>query len=291
MGYKSPLIEMLDLMEKDIRESERLKSHIEYDSIIKRALEDKAIIDSKQVDREEVGEFYLRGFTGGEVLEGYDGTLSKQGLYGKAEKLDANYQETHKANRHQIQERAEKYFYFDRPNMTGTMGMVREKYQGKGYSTIYDEYMHKGGMAPKYDEQLESDSMYLDYYPQLANGERPKGVSERKYKAMLAGFYRYRKECVDRAIILGEIESVAWLNPTEEYVEKRYKKVTERILELSKVFTLEQESNPTDANILVYIESQMEVYGEVARDYYKQVILDAKLEEVTQEEQQGELVG
>lgn len=279
MGYKAPLIETLELMEKDKKESGRLRSHLEYDSILQQALEDKYIIDNKQVDREEVGEFYLRGFTSGEVLSGYDGTLSKQGLYNKAEKIDERYQESHKEKRGQIQERVDKYFFYDRPNLTGTLEEVRKRFQGRGYSSIYEEYMNQGGLAPKYDEQLKSDSMYLSYYPQLVKGERPKGVSERRYKAMLAGFYRYRKESVDRAIILGKLEDIQWLEPSEEYVLKRQIKVAQRILGLSKVFTLKQDKNPTEANILVYIESEMEVYGKVARDYYKDIILDSKLEQ------------
>lgn len=277
MSYKAPLVDMLNLMKKDREESEELRNHLEYNSILKRALDDKCIIDKKQVDREEVGEFYLRGFTGGEVLDGYDGSLSKQGLYNKAEKIKVNYQETHKEARTRIQEQAEEYFFFDRPNITGTMGMVRDRFQGKGYGTIYEEYMHKGGLAPEYDEQLKSDSMYLDYYPQLAEGERPRGIDDSRYKAMLAGFYRYRKESVDRAIILGNLEDILWLQPADEYVLKRQIEVNKRILDLSRVFNQEQAENPTQANILVYIEREMEVYGNVARDYYKQVLLDEEL--------------
>lgn len=277
MSYKAPVIEMLDLMMIDKKENEVLRGHIEYDAILRQALEDKEIIDSKQVDREEVGKFYLRGFTGGEVLDGYDGSLSKQGLYNKAEKLADNYHEVHKNARNLIQERAEQYFYFDRPNITGTMGIVRDKYQGRGYGTVYDEYMHKGGIAPAYDEQFTSDSKYFDLYPQLAKGERPEGVDDDKFKAMLAGFYRYRKDSVDRAIILGDLNSVLWLQPTSDYILKREKVVNKNILKLRDKFNKEQSEHPTRANILVYIERYMEVYGDVARAYYKRVLMDEEL--------------
>lgn len=277
-NYKAPLLEMLDIMGSDMRESDRLKSHLEYDSILKKAVEDKEIIDNNQVDREELGEFYLRGFTSGEVLEGYDGTISKQGLYNKAEKIDEDYLDTHKEYRSLIQERADKYFYFDRPNMTGTMGYVRDRHQGRGYKTVYEEYMNKGGVAPMYDGQIKSDSMYFKYYPKLAKGEKLKGVSDKKQKTIVAGFYRYRKECIERAIVLGDLESIQWLNPTEDYISKRRNNVDETILNLCRSFHKEQRENPTQANILVYIEYHMEVYGEVAREYYKQVIINSTLE-------------
>src|SRR5699024_9765572 len=104
-----------------------------------------------------------------------------------------------------------------------------------------------------------------------------RGIDDSRYKAMLAGFYRYRKESVDRAIILGNLVDILWLHPADEYVLKRQIEVNKRILDLSRVFNQEQAENPTQANILVYIEREMEVYGNVARDYYKQVLLDEEL--------------
>lgn len=277
MSYKAPLMGMLEIMMEDMETSEELRTHLEYDSVLNQALKDKRKIDNKQVERDEIGEYYLRGFTGGEVLDGYDGRLSKQGLYNRAQKIEENYQEAHKEVRDSIQERAEQYFFYDRPNMTGTMGIVRDKYLGKGYGTIYEEYMHKGGTAPEYDEQHESESVYFEYYPQLASGERPSDVDEDKYNAMLAGFYRYRKTSVDQSIILGDLESSLWLQPTNEYVLKRQKEVRKQILKIRDKFLQEQEEHPTNANILVYIEREMEVYGEVARSFYKQVLMDEGL--------------
>lgn len=287
MSYQAPVIEMLDLMLEDMENSEMLRNHLEYDAVLNQALKDKKMLNNKEVDREEVGEYYLRGFTGGEVLEGYDGSLSKQGLYNKAQKIEENYLEVHKEARNQIQERAEQYYFFDRPNMTGTMGIVREKYLGKGYGTIYEEYMHKGGIAPEYDEQYESDSVYLEYYPLLAEGERPDGVDEDKYKAMLAGFYRYRKESVDQSIILGDLESSLWLQPTNEYILKRQKSVRKQILEIRDKFNQEQSEHPTNANILVYIEREMGVYGDVAREFYKTVLMDEEIG-ITEEGEESE---
>lgn len=277
MSYKAPLMWMLEVMMEDMETSEELRTHLEYDSVLNQALKDKRTIDNKQVERDEIGKYYLRGFTGGEVLDGYDGRLSKQGLYNRAQKIEENYQEAHKEVRGTIQERAEQYFFYDRPNMTGTMGIVRDKYLGKGYGTIYEEYMHKGGTASEYDEQHESESMYFEYYPQLASGERPSDVDEGKYNAMLAGFYRYRKTRVDQSIILGDLESSLWLQPTNEYVLKRQKEVRKQILNIRDKFNQEQEENPTNANILVYIEREMEVYGEDARSFYKQVLMGEEL--------------
>lgn len=272
MSYKAPLMEMLEIMLEDMETSQELRTHLENDSVLNQALIAKRTIDNKQVERDEIGEYYLKGFTGGEVLDGYDGRLSKQGLYNRAQKIEENYQEAHKEVRDSIQERAEQYFFYDRPNMTGTMGIVRDKYLGKGYGTIYEEYMHKGGTAPEYDEQHESESVYFEYYPQLASGERPSDVDEGKYNAMLAGFYRYRKTSVDKSIILGDLASISWLQPTPEYVQKRTQAVNKRILDLGRLFTSEQNENPTQAILVVYIEHKMEVYGDVARNYYKGVL-------------------
>ena len=278
MSYKAPLMEMLGLMIEDKEESKHLKNHLEDNMILEQAIKDKGALDKKEVSREELAEFYLRGFTGGEVLDGYSGSLSKQGLYNRVKKIDNNYQQSHKEARGLIQEQAEQYFFFNRPNMTGTMGYVRDKYHGKGYSTIYEEYMHNGGIAPEYDEQHESDSVYIDLYPQLANGERPEGVEDSKYKAMLAGFYRFRKDNVDKAVILGDLASISWLQPTPEYVQKRTQAVNKRILDLGRLFTSEQNENPTQAILVVYIEHKMEVYGDVARNYYKGVLEQEGLE-------------
>lgn len=270
--YKAPVIEMLEKMKKDIKKAPHLKAYIKNKGVLKQALDDIEVLDRKAVARDDIGYYYLRGFTAGEVLEGYEGSLTKQGLYNKADKLDTNYQETHKKRREEIRESAEHYFYFDRPNMTGTMGLIRDKYKGKGYSTIYEEYMHKGGVAPKFDKQVVSKTMYIEHYPDLAHNIKPEGVSDRQYKTMLAGFYRFRKFNVDQAIILDNLEEVMWLNPTSDYIDKRREAVNEQIVEFGREFAINQYENPTRANIIVYIETKMEVYGLQARAYYSNVL-------------------
>lgn len=271
--YKAPLKDMLTLIQEDVDKLEQARLYVRHNDIIQKALTCYQNILDKVVARDELGEYYLCGFTATEVLSGYDGKITKQGLYSKAEKLDEHYREVHVANREDMQGELEHYFFYERPNMTGTMDVVREVCEGKGYSKVYEEYVMNGGLAPKYDEQMESDSVYKPYYEQLANNQRPEGVTDTQYKTMLAGFYRYRKGCVDKAIILGDLEDIAWLKPTQGYIEKRREVVYNKVIGYFEEYQLDElENNGHDANVLVYIEMKMGVYGLQARYYYKDVI-------------------